>query len=136
VSCSCTNTLLLIELPSERFLKKLAGKTDIEDALKRLDTLTNKEARMATAQVLKATRNIDNRVRGVDDRVVVVDDKVTGISDRVVIVDERVKVVDDKVAGVINGTRHSLSQRSKKVINSHAPTVGNLHQSAINSRDM
>jgi hypothetical protein len=100
--------LLLIELPSERFLKKLAGKTDIEDALKRLDTLTNEEARMATAQVLKATRNIDNRVRGVDDRVVTVD--------------ERVKVVDDKVAGVINGSRHSLSQRPKNVNNSHVPS--------------
>jgi len=33
---------------------------DIEDALKRLDKLTNEEARMATAQILKVMRNIDD----------------------------------------------------------------------------
>jgi hypothetical protein len=46
----------------ERFLKKLLGKNDIEDALKRLDTLTQEEARMATAQVLKVTQRMDDKV--------------------------------------------------------------------------
>ena len=32
-------------------MKKLLAKNDIEDALKRLDTLTQEEARMATAEV-------------------------------------------------------------------------------------
>ena len=65
-------------------MKKLIGRTDIEDGLKRLDTLTQEEARMATARVLKATRTIEdsvglvnNRVAGVDDRVRAVDNKVT-----------------------------------------------------------
>jgi hypothetical protein len=35
-------------------LKKFIGKTYIEDALKRLDKLTQEEARMSTSQVLKA----------------------------------------------------------------------------------
>jgi hypothetical protein len=35
-------------------MKKLAGKTYIEDALRRLDKLTQEEARMSTSQVLKA----------------------------------------------------------------------------------
>jgi hypothetical protein len=48
-----------------RYLKKLVGRTDMEDALKKLDKLTNEEARMATAQILKATHTVDNRVRGV-----------------------------------------------------------------------
>jgi hypothetical protein len=69
VSCSCTDTLPLIELPTERFLKKVAGKLDVEDALKRLDRLTNDEARMATAQALKATRHVGDIVRGVDGKV-------------------------------------------------------------------
>jgi hypothetical protein len=110
VSCSCTNTLLLIELPSERFLKKLAGKADIEDALMRLDKLTTEEAQMATAQVLKATHTIDDRVKNVDDRVAT---EIAGVNDRVSGVDQRVKAVDDKVAGVIHGERHNLSQWPK-----------------------
>ena len=50
-------------------MKKLIGRTDLEDALKRLDKLTHEEARMATAQVLKATQTIDDKVRAVDDKV-------------------------------------------------------------------
>ena len=59
---------------SEKFLQKLVGKTEIEDALKRLDKLTQEEARMATAQVLKVTHTIDERVAGVDDKVAMVID--------------------------------------------------------------
>ena len=36
----------------EKFLKKLLGRNDVEDALKRLDKLTQEEAKMATAKVL------------------------------------------------------------------------------------
>ena len=36
-------------------MKKLLGRTDIEDALKRLENLSHDEALMATAQILKAT---------------------------------------------------------------------------------
>jgi hypothetical protein len=62
VSCSYRNALRLTELSAERYLTRLIGRSDIEDALKRLDKLINEEARMATAQILKATRNIDNNV--------------------------------------------------------------------------
>ena len=37
----------------------------MEDALKRLDTLTHEEARMAIAENLKATHIVGERVRGV-----------------------------------------------------------------------
>jgi hypothetical protein len=46
-------------------MKRLIGRTDVEDALKKLDKLTDEEARMAVAQNLKATHNVDQRVRGV-----------------------------------------------------------------------
>ena len=42
----------------EGFLRKLARRSDIEDALKRLDRLTQEEAQMALAEVLKATHYI------------------------------------------------------------------------------
>jgi archaellum component FlaC len=107
-------------------MKRLIGRTDIEDALKKLDKLTNEEARMAVAQNLKATHNVDGRVREVantveaidnriadvddrvarvDDKVTHVDDKVVGVDDRVARVDDRVRVVDNKVAEVIDGTQ-------------------------------
>ena len=54
--------MLLTYFSLERFVKRLLGKDDIEDALKRLDTLTQEEARMATAQVLRVTQRMDDRV--------------------------------------------------------------------------
>jgi hypothetical protein len=64
----------LTEIFPEKYLKKLVGRTDIEDALKRLDKLTQEEARMATAQVLKVTHAVEDRVLGVDDKVATVID--------------------------------------------------------------
>ena len=57
----------------------------MEDALKTLDKLTQEEARMATAEVLRATHAIN----------------------------ERVVSVDDKVAEVINGAQIIFSQAEK-----------------------
>jgi hypothetical protein len=45
-----------------RYLNRLLGKNDIEAALKRLDTLTQEEARMAVAEVLKVTHNMDDKI--------------------------------------------------------------------------
>jgi hypothetical protein len=90
----------LAERRSGKYMKRLIGRTDVEDALKKLDKLTNEEARMAVAQNLKATHNVDERVRGVGDTVVAVDNRVAGVDDRVAKVDDRVAGVDDKVAGV------------------------------------
>jgi hypothetical protein len=36
----------------EKFFRKLLGRNDVEDALKRLDKLTQEESKMATAEVL------------------------------------------------------------------------------------
>jgi hypothetical protein len=47
---------------SEKFLKKLLGKNEIEGALKRLDMLTQEEPRMATAETLKVTHKVDDNV--------------------------------------------------------------------------
>ena len=81
-------------------MKRLIGRTDMEDALKKLDKLTGEEARMAVAQNLKATHNVDERVRGVANTVVAVDNRVADVDDRVAGVDSRVACVEDKVASV------------------------------------
>jgi chromosome segregation ATPase len=78
-------------------LKKILGKTDIEDALKRLDTLTTEEARLAIAETLKVTNRVDDKVDKVDDKVDKVDDKVDKVDDKVDMVDDKVDKVDNTV---------------------------------------
>ena len=51
------------------------GQKDIEDALKRLDRLTQEEALMAAAQILSLTHTVDNKVTGVGNKLKDVDDK-------------------------------------------------------------
>jgi len=54
---------------AEKFLKKLAGRSEIDDALRRLDKLTQEEHRMATAQDLRATHGVRIKVDVVVDGV-------------------------------------------------------------------
>ena len=102
MSHPCKNVPRLTYGRSEKYMKKLAGRTDMEDSLKRLDKLTQEEVRMAIAQVLKVTHTVDEGVRGVADKVVGVDDRVASVNDRVAGVDRRVEGVDGRVAGVDN----------------------------------
>ena len=51
----------------EKYFMRLAGRTELEDALKRLDRLTQEEARMAAAQLLKITHSIENKMTQVMD---------------------------------------------------------------------
>ena len=50
-----------------KYLKKLVGRTDIEDALGRLDRLTQEEALMVVAQGLETTQGIDDKLNVVMD---------------------------------------------------------------------
>jgi hypothetical protein len=68
---------------SEKYWTRLIGKTDMEDALKKLDKLTQEEARMAVAENLRATHTVDERVREVTERVLSVDDGVANVNDKV-----------------------------------------------------
>jgi hypothetical protein len=43
-------------------VRKLLGRNDIDDALKRLDTLTMEETRMAIAETLNVTHKVDDKV--------------------------------------------------------------------------
>ena len=84
----------------EKYMKKLMGRAEIEDELKKLDKLTQEEARMAAAQNLKATHTVDERVKGVADAVVTIDNRVAGVDDRVAGVSDQVAGVNDQVANV------------------------------------
>ena len=84
-------------------MKKLLGKNDIEDALKKLDTLTMEEARMAIAETLKVTNRMDDKVDKMDNKVDKVDDTVHRVDDTVHRVDDTVNRVDDKVTVLVDG---------------------------------
>ena len=84
---------IVTELRVEKFLKKLAGRTDLEDALKKLDRLTQEEARMALAEVMRVTQSVRDGVK-------VVENKVESRGDRL---EDKVQCVDEKVQVVIDG---------------------------------
>ena len=103
----------MTEWCSEMFGKKLIRKTDMEDALKRLDKSTQEEARMATAEVLRTSHAIDQSVRGVREQVLAVDKRVASVGDRVASVNDRVSSIDDRVAEVMNGAQIVINQNEK-----------------------
>ena len=91
---------------AEKFFRKLAGMADLEDALRKLDILTQEEARMAHAEVLRITHSIRNDVKIVEGKVEEVGDKVG----------DKVQGVDEKVQAVIDGGR-GLSSLLKRYSN-------------------
>ena len=106
-----------IDRLAEKYLKRLIGRKDLENALQQLDKLTQEEARMAAAEALAITRGIDERIQGVDYTV-------RGV-------DYRMKGVDDKVGLVIKGELsfhqlsttpcsafHSIRRRGERISNS------------------
>ncbi|KAI0300181.1 hypothetical protein BC826DRAFT_1102274 [Russula brevipes] len=58
---------LFTDVSSREVFEEALGKNYIEDSMKRLDSLTDDEARMATAEVLKTTRSVDDKVKVVLD---------------------------------------------------------------------
>ena len=129
---------ILTKRRAEKFFRKLAGMADLEDALKKLDRLTQEEARMANAEVLRITQGIRDGVKVVDskveevgekveevgnkvedvgdkvedvgDKAEDVGDKVEDVGDQVEDVGDQVQSVDDKVQVVIDGTRATYNQ--------------------------
>ena len=82
---------------SETFVKKLVGRTDIEDAFQRLETATVEETRMAAAEALKVIHDVGDGVQGIHDAVKAVEDHVRDVKEIIQGVDERVKGIGDMV---------------------------------------
>ena len=105
---------LSADSPSEKFLKKLVGRMEIEDALRRLENVTVEEARMAGAEALKAIHGVGNQVGDkVDGVLKVVEDKMKGVEGMLQGVGDILQGVDDKVKEignkVITGRQNPIS---------------------------
>jgi hypothetical protein len=79
--------LLDADIGLEKFIKKVAGRTDLEDGLRKLEKLTNEEIAMASARLLRVVDNIDDRVRSVDENVQAVKAEVQLVGDNVHVID-------------------------------------------------
>ena len=75
----------------EKFVKRIAGRTDVEDALQRLDVLTKEENLMTAARNLEVTHRVDVNVMATQEITHRVDDKVTTIEEAIHDVDGDVK---------------------------------------------
>ncbi|KAH9069633.1 hypothetical protein EDB83DRAFT_2314311 [Lactarius deliciosus] len=118
---------------AKKFLKKVAGWTDLEDGLKKLDKMTKEEAVMANAQVLKVTHKIDDKVtrvgedvRSVDEKVQVVEGEVQVVKGEVQLVNDNVKSVDDKVQAIAED-----SMEVKSIIQQTADQVDNVKRNQL-----
>lgn len=56
-----SNLSSLVDGPLEKRLRRLVGNNDVENALKRLDRLTQEETRMAAAEALILTHSINDK---------------------------------------------------------------------------
>ena len=79
----------LADYGSEKLLKKLIGRTDVEDGLLRLDLLTKEESLMAVAKNFEVVHHVDGNVNEI--RVLAED-----IDDKVQRVDQNVKTANKR----------------------------------------
>ena len=87
------------------------GNTEIEDSLEKLDKLTQEEARMASAELLRITHSVHGNVLDVGN-------KVEGIENRVQDVDNMVQGVDSRLQGIsseVGGIDHKLDQVNRSL---------------------
>jgi hypothetical protein len=85
---------------AEKFMKRLVGKKDVEDALERLDMLTKEENLMTAARNLEVTHHVHTTVTATQEVTHRVDDKVTTIEQVVHDVDGNVRATKELTWGV------------------------------------
>jgi len=80
---------------AEMILKKLAGRTDVEDAILQLDTLTKEETLMAVVRNLEVTHRVDGNVEATK---LLTED-----------IDDNVKIIHHDLKTTKDGTQRLLS---------------------------
>jgi len=93
----------------EKLFKRLAGRTDVEDALSRLDTLTKEESLAVLSRNLEVTQHVDSVVRDVDGNVKATKTLIVDLGDNVKAIEKVTSGVDHNVKETKHGTQHSSS---------------------------
>jgi uncharacterized membrane protein len=115
----------LADCGSENILKRLVGRTDVEDALSRLDTLTKEESLMMVVRNLEVTHRVDGVVHEIDSNVksnmVVTEDIDNNVKETKLLVEDledSMKEIEGVARSVDNGTQNLLSA-SVRILVSH-----------------
>jgi hypothetical protein len=87
------------------FLKRIMGKTDVENAFQILDTLTKEENLMTAARTFEATHDIKTDVKATHELTQHVDNKVTVIEEVLQQVDDNIYDICADVDVIKEGTR-------------------------------
>ena len=88
---------------------------DLEDALKKLDRLTQEEARMANAEVLRITYSICDEVQIVGGKVEEVGDKVDGVDEKVQVVIDGARILSSQLKVFLTYMFLDGKQAAKKI---------------------
>ena len=78
-------------------MKMVVGRTDVEDALQRLEEVTMEEARVAAAEALKAIHGVGTKV---SDTLKAMEDRMRGMEGMLQDVGDKLKGVDDRVRDI------------------------------------
>ncbi len=89
-----------VDYGAEKILKRLVGRTEVEDALERLDTLTKEEISMTVARNLEVTDRIDGNAMAIKDIVLNVDGNVNATKELAQDVDSNVKLITEVIRDV------------------------------------
>ncbi|KAH9985038.1 hypothetical protein BJV74DRAFT_988733 [Russula compacta] len=89
------STKSMTERRIKKFLKRLVGRADVEDALSRLDMLTKEENQMAVARNLEVTHHVDGNVEATKGLVEDIDNNVKVIEGVTRRVDHNTKTTKD-----------------------------------------
>ena len=84
----------------EKFLKRLVGRTDVEDGFQRLDTLTKEETLMAVTRNLEVTHHIDDNVMAVKGIVHDIDGDIKETKEVICDVDGNIKEAKEVIHGI------------------------------------
>ncbi|KAH9039461.1 hypothetical protein EDB83DRAFT_2295745, partial [Lactarius deliciosus] len=131
------------ESRAKKFVKRVTGRTDLEDGLKKLDKLTKEESLLASAQLLKVTHDIQNQVmvvangvEGVDQKVQVVVAQVEDVKCDVQVVSDRVEVVDKMVQVIVDGGKEvtATAMEAKLILQQTADTVDDVKRNQLRER--
>src|SRR6266851_4047220 len=110
---------LFADYGKDTILKRLVGRTDIEDALQRLDTLTNEEGLMTTARNLEVTHHVDGNVVTIKEVIHDIDSNIKAATELTRVVNSNVmtikEVIDDVDSNIKVAKEHTHNVDSNVV---------------------
>ena len=121
----------LVDRGSAKFLKRLMGRTNVEDALLRLDRLTQEECLMTAARTLELTHRVANVVRDVDGGVKATKSLAEAIDDNVKATKALTKGIDDNVTKVAKILTEEVRESIKEVGRDARSVVDNVRDNRL-----